>query len=361
LYYGAQLGDSKRFKKYDDLIRLTKKKHLRAQKINSQLNILKLSFLLGKKSKAEILAEVNEIKKEWPEVPQEEQSYAFVYHQYQTRLLGESLQEDLTAVQQTCREAIQFITKYLKGRKGNEDRVFHLVAAFCLMKQGDFSAAIKEVEKTHKLEKKGSPLWFENMAFKIVIAIYTGHWDKAADLLKEVKSQSKFKLLLPKKMEVWMTLESYLNLMGDHGEVDKTLLSAPVKVHLGLSKEETLYHHSEGLYNTHHDIIEAIRVVAQQDQEGIKRASANLKASLGILREKGYFRLAAFAEFLSNVIQKKPTEIDWKEAGSAGDATWNAWPLLLDIQHRAFEEIVPFDRLLQYLRPLNNPIRVSNN
>lgn len=361
LYYGAQLGDSKRFKKYDDLIRLHKRKYLRVKKISRDLNALKLSLLLRSKNKKEILSGSNQVLKEASRVPESEQSFAFGYKKYLIMLIRDALLADLTATIQSCREAIQFTAKTLKKRQGNEDRIFHLVLAFSYMRQGDFSKASQVVDKLNSQEKKGTPLWFDNMAFKTAIALQAGHPVQAVTVLKEVKGQSKFKLLLPQVMEIWICFERYLDLLAEFGHLKAKLLPSPLRGQLGLTREEMVELEPESLFATHQYIIEAIKMDKLQDRERIKKVSSNLKAGLCTLREKGFYRIAAFAEFLSQSILSKESEYEIKEAYRAGRASWNDWPLFPDIQKRIFEEIIPFDRILEMLQEKKNLAQASNN
>ena len=345
LYYGAQLGDSKRFKKYDELIRQHRKKHQQAKKTGRQLNFLKLSYLLNGKGKQEVLAQTKHTLKELSAVTEEERSFSFGYNQHLIMLVKHTLEKDLPALDLTCKEAIKFTSKTLKHHQGNEDRIFHLASAFTFMKQGDFANGIKAMKKMDSLEKKGTPLWFENMGFKFIMAIHTGQYHRALVLLKEVRSQSKFKLLRPEKVAKWMIFESYLNLLEETGRSDVNLKLSANKGHLGLSKSDILNLDPEGPIAVHQNIIAAVRMALHQDKEGIKKVSQALKASLCSLREKGYFRLAAFSEFLCQTLNKNITSDQLKEKYHTFKENWNLWPFLPDIQQRIYEEIVPFDLL----------------
>lgn len=361
LYYGAQLGDSKRFKKYDALIKLHRKKYQRAKQAARQLNVLKLSYLLKNKTESALVALSQNVLDDLSSVPKEEQSFSFGYHKYLLELAKHSLQKNIDVLNQTCREAIQFTTKALRRHQGNENRIFYLVSAFGLMRKGDFSGAMSAVSKTHHQEKKGSPVWVENMAFKFVLAVNAGQINRASAILNEVKSQSKFKLLLPEKMMVWMTFENYLQLLADLKKIDRRQLPTLPKGHLGMSKEEIFESDPEGLWATHHHIIEMTRMAIRQDKEGVRKYAAILKASQCSLREKGHFRLAAFSEFLAVVVNPQSSAGQLKKMYINNKPIWNSWPFLPDVQQRIFEEIIPFDQLIEFLQENNCSPQVLPN
>lgn len=347
LYYGAQLGDDKRFKKYDELIKVTHEKHKWEKLAKRKLNQLKVFFLKGKLTEDQLMAELEKTLEELKEVPDSERSFGFEYYLGLVQLMSLGQQNDLAGIRRHCKKVVGRLCKKYHGRQGNADRVFYLAQAYACLLQGQHEEAAEILGELEGQEKKGSPAWFDMMGLKMVAVFHSKQFDRALLLFMEVKTHNKYPLLPPAKAALWKLFGKAFQLLEQFEELTHTEPSNPSPEQAW--RTERQWESRQLTCEAQSIIFSLILGMHQNNEEEVKRHIGRLKKTLMPLEENGYQQLAAFSRFLINSFREGISPDTLRSQAEFMRSAWKAWPFLYNTEYSFFQTVLPFEYLQEVL------------
>ncbi len=345
LYYGAQLGDVKRFKKYDDLIVQEKQKLYWVKKASQALKQARLS-LLRSEAVVDIDTQLAEVIKQLEKAPSTQHSFQLGYHIFLLRIQRSLLTRQWAECADLCKEAAAYCSKKLNRSKGSIDHFFLLLHVFSLMKEKKFSKAGELLKKIERFEKKGAPLWFDNQRYAFILALHQKDYEQAAAVLDQVRGHSKFRILHPIKAACWLLFERCLLFLQEIKAMPLSDNLSLTESHLGLSRTEVLNAGPLPL-SAHEHLLSLMSALAKGRLEKAGKLASDSAKEISGLKNRGYLRLAAMIEFLTNSTLKASKGSI--EQGSIPESLED-YPLIASINHCFFEELLPFEFLFGQLK-----------
>ncbi|MEL7118023.1 MAG: hypothetical protein AAFO07_01235 [Bacteroidota bacterium] len=221
LYYGAQLGDTKKFKKYDDILHNAEEKIKLIKKVKYHYHLLLIYSQHPEENVKKIQETLSAYQQTIADTDQKYKGIAFNKYHWKVQLIDAIHSNEKERVFEVSKMAINYFQTSLKKGKGNIDRLFFCVLAELSCRDKDFSKAQSFLDTTYLNEKKGSWNWFQYQASIVRLLMFQGKYEEAQSYCVDVKQQSKFKLLLESDLTVWKIFDLYFSWMSAKAQLDE--------------------------------------------------------------------------------------------------------------------------------------------
>lgn len=303
LYSGTIMGDLKKYQHYNDLFKEANKIWDIENRVEEYYIDLVIHYT-KKKSTTEGIAEkateyYNSIKKDMKKYP----SYRLHLTGNLIRLMIYSSVNDYRGTVKLCDDAIHFFEskKYLAK---TPLQIFYYQKVVCHVQLKQHKEGKIAIEKCLKLLDQGTYNWFKVQEMNFLLAMHTGQFDQALQVLNETIRHRKLKTMPPSEVEMWKIYEAYVYFLFVLGKIKASSKTKQLeKFKLGKFLNETpIFSRDKRGMNIPILIIQILFLILKEDSDTIfEKMDAIEKYSSRYLRKNDTFRSNCFIKMLLEI------------------------------------------------------------
>jgi tetratricopeptide (TPR) repeat protein len=218
MHYGARVGDSEKFKYYNEIFHRYKELLDQEETIQEGYIDLIINYVNNRSPKSNQHEQAKKVADAVREACNKRDSYQAQLYFFLIELMVQTTVYNYEEALQICEKAIT----YFKTKSYNADvplQIFYYQQLVCYIQLGHFEEGQKVTQTSLALASDGSFNWFKYHELYLLLAIQTERYEEAAGIFKKVLSHRRFSFLPENFQEIWSIYQAYLYYLMAAGKI----------------------------------------------------------------------------------------------------------------------------------------------
>jgi len=209
-HYGANIGDMKKFKKYNDLTKNYAKLFQAELIAEEYYEALIAPIAKSKALQPELIELASSYTNHLEELKKELDSYQLNLYYYLLSVSAFEVKYDLDNMIRVCQEAVYYFSK--KKHASNVVVFTFLIRMFNgYLDQGKYVEGEKVAQRCLKILPEGVINWFLMLEWYFLLCIRKENYQQAMDIYMKAAAHKNFKNLYSRAKETWIIYDAFLN------------------------------------------------------------------------------------------------------------------------------------------------------
>ncbi len=208
--HSSYTGAEKEFELYTEELNAAFK--ARQAEIESDEYLYRLYMYYSKMTEIEddVMELANRYAKDVEKVRSQVDTRTLALNDYRIRSIVSQIQGDYKETIRVCEEVERYFEENTRFASKARLAEFLLLKMTCYFYLNDYERGGKDAESCLVYFKKGTYNWYVFLEYYFLLAMHTRHWEKAAEIFREVVYHQSFRSQSEDRIEKWRIFESYL-------------------------------------------------------------------------------------------------------------------------------------------------------